>query len=115
MHDGREPIFFDPHQIPLLPVEEAWFDGPVYEQAKDLARLTGQIRRVYQILLIGHWLTLEEIAERTRREENWRGDPEASISAQIRHLRKARFGGHTIAKRRRDRATSGLWEYRLES
>ena len=40
------------------------------------------------------WLTLHEIAEMTRFGE-------ASISAQLRHLRKPIFGGFRVEKRRR--------------
>jgi hypothetical protein len=40
------------------------------------------------------------------------GDPQTSTSAQLRHLRKPRFGGYRIDKRRRV-ATAGSWEYRL--
>ena len=88
------------------------FDGPAYEPKHDQARLTGQIQRIYQAVLaasyLDQWLTLGELAERT-------GDPEASISAQLRHLRKPRFGSHVIDKRRRGAERSGLWEYRLEA
>jgi hypothetical protein len=53
------------------------------------------------------WMTLRELAELT-------GYGEASISAQLRHLRKPRFGGYSIAKRRRFSRTSGsVWEYRI--
>ena len=55
----------------------------------------------------GNWYTLEDIETET-------GDPQASISAQLRHLRKVRFGGHTIEKRRKGSEKSGLWEYRLK-
>jgi hypothetical protein len=41
------------------------------------------------------WLTLHEIAELTRFGE-------ASISAQLRHLRKPMFGGYRVEKRRRE-------------
>ena len=86
------------------------FDGPAYEEEHDRDWLAGQLLRVYQALLVadffGDWLTLGEIRERT-------GDPEASISAQLRHLRKPRFGSHTIEKRRRGEAGNGLWEYRM--
>jgi hypothetical protein len=65
------------------------------------------------------WLTLEELAQMT-------GYPPASISAQLRHLRKPQHGGYRIAKRCRasermpmscvdDRLTHGpVWEYRLD-
>ena len=42
-----------------------------------------------------------------------KGDPEASASAQLRHLRKPRFGSHTVEKRNRGAREFGLWEYRL--
>jgi len=60
------------------------------------------------------WLTLDELANLTHY-------PPASISAQLRHLRKARFGGYAVAKRRRavNPAMCGegigpLWEYAVE-
>ena len=83
------------------------FNGPVYDPSKDRQRLTGQILRVYELMADGVWRTLPEIAAAT-------GDPEASISAQLRHLRKDRFGAHDVEKRRRGLETSGLWEYKLE-
>jgi hypothetical protein len=61
----------------------------------------------------GAWLTLRELGRLTRY-------PPASISAQLRHLRKARYGGFVIEKRRREDEELGLieglgavWEYRL--
>ena len=59
------------------------------------------------------WLTLDELAKLTHY-------PQASISAQLRHLRKPRFGGFELEKRTRasgkllrgeDYGT--VWEYRL--
>ena len=59
------------------------------------------------------WLTLDELAKLTHY-------PPASISAQLRHLRKPQFGGFVVRKRQR---TSGkilrgedfgtVWEYQL--
>ena len=54
--------------------------------------------RVWAALREGQWWTLEELARRT-------GDPEASISARIRDLRKT----YMIHK---ERLPSGLWRYR---
>jgi hypothetical protein len=62
--------------------------------------------RVRSALESGAWLTLPEIHTAT-------GDPISSVSAQIRHLRKAEHGSHTIIKRRRGQAERGLYEYRL--
>jgi len=60
------------------------------------------------------WLTLEELTKLTHY-------PPASISAQLRHLRKLEFGGYEVEKRQRlsgsilhgeDFGTA--WEYRLQ-
>jgi len=88
------------HQLPLR------FNGPAYDPALDQVRLTGQCLRVFRMMKGGSWWCLWEISQRT-------GDPEASISAQIRHLRKPRFGGHTVNKRRRGEPGHGWWEYQL--
>jgi hypothetical protein len=63
------------------------------------------------------WLTLGELRALTRYGE-------ASISAQLRHLRKCENGGYDVAKRHREGATvarSGtdgrgecVWEYRMD-
>ena len=79
------------------------FDGSDYEPARDDARLTGQLRRIWECMKDSRWRTLAEIEATT-------GDPQASISAQVRHLRKPRFGAHRVEKRRR---TGGTWEYKL--
>jgi len=53
------------------------------------------------------WVTLEELAGKTK-------FPPASISAQLRHLRKERFGGWKVERRRREVVKEELvWEYRL--
>ena len=63
------------------------------------------------------WLTLGELRALTRYGE-------ASISAQLRHLRKAENGGYDVVKRHRDGGRIGgragvdgrgevLWEYRI--
>ena len=82
------------------------FNGPDYEPENDQARLAAQISRIFAVMRDGKWRTLNEIAVITK-------DPEASISAQLRHLRKARFGSHFVDKRRRGDRKNGLYEYRL--
>ena len=79
------------------------FDGPEYDPERDQVRLTGQIERIFNRMYEGKWWTLGELADST-------GDPEASISAQLRHLRKKRFGAHTVERRH---VKDGLYEYRL--
>jgi hypothetical protein len=59
------------------------------------------------------WLTLDELAKLTHY-------PPASISAQLRHLRKPQFGGFVVEKRQRTSAKilrgedfGTVWEYQL--
>jgi hypothetical protein len=78
-------------------------DGATYDHARDARRLAGQHNRVLAVLQDGEEHTLAEISRRTK-------DPEASVSARIRDLRKERFGGHTIHRRYVER---GLHTYQL--
>ena len=82
------------------------FNGSDYVPELDDKRLTGQIKRVHDLMIDGKWRTLQEIEQAT-------GDPQASISAQLRHLRKERFGSHVINKQRRGEEKHGLFEYQL--
>jgi hypothetical protein len=96
------PLFTPPPERPA----KARFDGPTYSPGEDDARLTEQIRRVFDALNGRGWKTVSEIAAETR-------DPEPSVSAQLRHLRKARFGLWNVEKRRRPGFVH-LWEYRID-
>lgn len=80
------------------------YGGATFDTLLDLARLNAQSRRVAELMVDGAWRTLREVAEDT-------GDPEASISARLRDLRKPKNGGHTVERRRR--AGAGTHEYRL--
>lgn len=82
------------------------FNGPEYVPKHDHARLTRQIDRVRECMVDGSWRTLSEISDKT-------GDPHASVSAQLRHLRKKRFGSWTVERRARGDRVRGLFEYRL--
>ena len=82
------------------------FNGAEYSRKHDQKRLTGQILRVFEAIKDGKWRTLDEIAQITN-------DPHASISAQLRNLRKERFGSHVIERQARGDRSSGLFEYRL--
>jgi hypothetical protein len=79
------------------------FDGADYDPKRDDQRLTGQLLRIYEAIKGGQWMTLGEIEAIT-------GDPQPSISAQLRHLRKQRFGSHKIERRH---VEHGLYQYRL--
>ena len=79
------------------------FNGSDYVPGRDDHRLTGQILRIVSCMADGRWRSLADIEAIT-------GDPAASISAQLRHLRKRRFGGHTVNK---EYLGEGLWVYQL--
>jgi hypothetical protein len=68
------------------------FDGDDYVPARDDERLRPQLDRIFAVMKLGRWRTLAEISELTEA-------PQASVSAQLRHLRKRKFGGFTVEKR----------------
>lgn len=78
-------------------------DGSTFNAAKDTGRLNRQAQLVFDVMRDGGWYTLAELSART-------GQPEASVSARTRDFRKARFGSHTVERRRR---SAGTFEYRL--
>jgi hypothetical protein len=97
-------------QIDLIQecLRQAQFDGITYDPSLDYQRLSGQLKRVFSVMVRGGWLTLSEIAAQT-------GDQsEAAISARLRDLRKPKFGGFEVERRRRGEGKKGLWEYRLK-
>lgn len=90
--------------------------GPDYHRESDGSRLNTQMLRICAFMLqssaCNHWLTLAEI--RSALESRWIAKfPEASVSAQLRHLRKIAFGSYRLEKRRRGGASAGIYEYRL--
>lgn len=78
-------------------------DGSTYVHQRDGQRLASQHHRVLAILRDGREHTLSELHALT-------GDPEASVSARIRDLRKPRFGSYLIE---RTYVRRGLHTYRL--
>lgn len=81
------------------------FDGVTINDERDNGRLQRQLQAVKAFMLLypGCWWTLDEIRKFT-------GYPEASVSARLRDLRKARFGGYTVERRYVER---GIWAYRV--
>ena len=74
-------------------LKTARFDGATYDHSKDYYRLTGQLNALYGLLKDSQWRTLSQIEQDT-------GIPQASASAQLRNLRKAKFGGFTVNRKR---------------
>jgi hypothetical protein len=83
---------------------EPLFAGADYVPRRDDKRLLGQFEKVRSLMLDGGWRTLAQIAEAT-------GEPPASVSAQLRHLRKERFGSYRVEK---CYCGEGLYRYRLD-
>ena len=101
----QQSLFADKPRLPH-------FDGETYDKERDQVRLTGQLARVYDVMADGYcWRTLSQIRldilAATCGDHH---DTEAGISARLRDLRKARFGGHTVERRN---IGGGVWEYRL--
>jgi hypothetical protein len=86
----------------------------------DARRLRSQREVIRDVMLAAAdcdtWLTLSELRALTRYGE-------ASISAQLRHLRKLENGGYDVSKQRREDAVGAgasadgrgecVWEYRI--
>ncbi len=93
-------------QTSLLDFVVPAFDGATFEAPRDADRLGHQLGAVRDYLLrVGCWCSLVEIERAT-------GYPQASISARIRDLRKPKFGGFNVQRRRRV-GSRGTFEYRI--
>ncbi len=79
------------------------FDGATYSPERDYDRLSGQLKRVFMFMRDGQWKTIPQIAEAAG------GSPQA-VSARLRDLRKAKYGGHTVERKY---VSDGVFEYRL--
>lgn len=77
------------------------FDGKTYNPALDQNRLSNQLERVRELMLDGEWRTLSQIQAVV-------GGSESAVSARLRDLRKVRFGGYLVPRRR---VEGGLFEY----
>lgn len=77
------------------------FNGSDYIPSRDDARLTEQQTRIMRVMTDGQPRSLSRIAAIT-------GDPEASISAQLRHLRKPKHGSFVVDKTYHE---DGLYRY----
>ena len=79
------------------------FDGSDYDHERDSERLKTQLQIIEDFMDSNGYKTLQQIADAT-------GFPAASVSAQLRNLRKARFGARTVEKKH---IKNGLYSYRL--
>lgn len=84
--------------------EERAFGGETYDHQRDFVRLSGQLLRVYNVMLDGRWRTLAQIAALSA------PGTEAAVSARLRDLRKDKFGAHDMQA---ECIEGGLWRYRM--
>jgi hypothetical protein len=97
-----------------LQLELDQFAGHDYIPEVDDERLSDQFHRIFDLMRDKQWRTLSEIQKATVTDEKPNGDPGPSVSAQLRHMRKQRFGSHTVERRRVEgREAEGLFEYKL--
>ena len=84
------------------------FDGETYSPAQDGPRLSGQLARVQAAMSQGGWWTLAELSAAA-------GGAEASVSARLRDLRKARNGSWVIERKRATDLGPGVWLYQMSA
>ena len=102
------PSLFDTPGVPVASLSGPR-DGVTFSPANDTARLNRQAWAVWLVVRDSAWRSLAEISAAC-------GEPEASVSARLRDLRKSRFGSHLVERRRRvgDAGESrGTFEYRV--
>jgi hypothetical protein len=86
------------------------FEGVAEVESQSMQRrLTGQHEAIKEVMLRGRALTLQEITDEVLRLYGINAPP-ASVSAQLRHLRKPRFGGFDVTK---EHVGNGLYRYRV--
>lgn len=82
------------------------FDGSTFDPDLGARRLGTQLELVRDYIVgYGSWLSLHELEQAT-------ATPQASISARLRDLRKAKFGGYLVERCRRADVV-GTWEYKV--
>ena len=91
-----------PPALPSPPREKA-FSGATYDHRFDYERLHGQLKAVFDLMRDGRWRTLSDIGTAVEGSE-------ASLSARLRDLRKAKYGAHQI---QRESVGGGLFRYRM--
>ena len=79
------------------------FKGSNYIEQRDHDRLSDQKTKIFNLMEDGIFRTLDQISSQIK-------EPPASISAQLRHLRKPSFGSHIVNKKYRG---DGLFSYQL--
>ena len=79
-------------------------DADTCDPERDGQRLATLQARVAEAVADGDWWSLQNLARET-------GGSEAAVSARLRDMRKAKYGGHQV---HRQHLAHGLWVYSLE-
>lgn len=95
-----------PDDLPLFQ-----FGGRTFAATLDAKRLGAQLTRVIAAMSDGRWRTLSEIQAHILKTTGKR-DPEASLSARLRDIRKLWGEDAMESRRRTEDGVDGLWEYR---
>jgi hypothetical protein len=101
----------------VLSPNAADFDGAEYDHDEDYVRLNAQVQRMYSVAsgrtIDEPWLSVAEIVQMVWDEYEIE-DPENSVQANMRSLRKAKFGQYEVLGRWRlqeDGRKTKTWEY----
>jgi hypothetical protein len=97
-HPARAPIADPPTRLSAPPPSEA-------------RALAGMTEQVFKIMSDGAWWTLEGVQDALEKAGLHHGLP--AISARLRDLRKAEFGGHLV-HRERVPGVQRLYRYRVQ-
>jgi DNA-binding Lrp family transcriptional regulator len=79
------------------------FDGEDMDQERDGERLNRQMNIIRERMENAGWLSVQQLS-------NELGFPATSVSAQIRNLRKDKFGGRYVERRYQG---NGLYQFKL--
>lgn len=99
----------------IIPPDQdaAQFAGETYEAKHDQRRLTGQLKRVNDLMSDRKWRTLNELEADLKGEHEGCEFLQTSLSAALRSLRYVRNGEFKVDRRSRGERGRGLYEYRV--
>lgn len=83
--------------------EKLRFNGPDYVASRDNIRLGTQLKKILKLMIDNKWRSLKEISDIVNA-------PESSVSAQLRHLRKPRFGSYEVERKH---LGNGFYKYKV--
>jgi hypothetical protein len=113
LQDAKAFLQFADEASPMVPAPTGVdFDGQTYDPLTDYARLSTQLRDVWDCLTHDpdRWWSISDLTA-TINAHRKRHHTEAAVSARLRDLRKPKFGRYVM---QRKPAGNGLFYYRLD-